>query len=114
MPIKLKRLNSFGDHRAGVLLASAIVAGTLWAQATALVTHPPSILDYIQRTWKVLTRSNKDLATAAVDPKFRPAPGGRWPIYIPPRESLPEVEEAVRKTISPAAFQRIVIRHLPE
>src|SRR5882757_7927246 len=109
MPIRLKRSNSFGDRRAGVLLASAIVAGTLWAQAPAPALQPPSILDYIQRTWKVLTRSNKDLATAAVDPKFQPEPDGRWPVYIPARENLPQVEEAVRKTISPSAFQKIAI-----
>jgi alpha,alpha-trehalase len=114
MPIKLKRLNSFGERRAGVLLASALLAGTLWAQAPAPLRHPQSILDYIQRTWTVLTRSNKDLATAAVDPKFQPAPDGRWPVYIPPRESLFRVEEAVRKTISPEAFQKIAIRNLPE
>jgi len=114
MPIRLRRSNSFGDRRASVLLASAIAAGTLWAQAPAPATQPASILDYIQRTWKVLTRSNKDLATAAVDPKFQPEPDGRWPVYIPPRESLSRVEEAVRKTISPAAFQKIAIRHLPE
>ncbi len=114
MLIRLKRLNSFGERRAGILLASTLLAATLWAQAPAPVTHPPSILDYIQRTWTVLTRSNKDLATAAVDPKFQPGPDARWPVYIPPRENLPRVEEAVRKTISPAAFQKIAIRSLPE
>lgn len=114
MPIRLKRLNSFGERRAGILLAGALLAGALWAQAPAPVRHSPSILDYIQRTWTVLTRSNKDLATAAVDPKFQPAPDGRWPVYIPPREDLARVEEAVRKTISPAAFQKIAIRRLPE
>ena len=114
MQIRLKRLNSSGERRAGVWLASAIVAGTLWAQAPAPATQPPSILDYIQRTWKTLTRSNKDLATAAVDPKFQPGPGGRWPVYIPARENLARVEEAVRQTISPAAFRKITIRHLPE
>ena len=67
MPIRLKRSNSFGDRRAGVLLAGAIVAGTLWAQVPAPALQPPSILDYIQRTWKVLTRSNKDMAKATVD-----------------------------------------------
>jgi alpha,alpha-trehalase len=114
MPIRLKRLNSSGERRAGILLASALLAGTLWAQAPASVRRSPSILDYIRRTWTVLTRSNKDLATAAVDPKFQPAPDGRWPVYIPPRENLLRVEEAVRKSISPAAFQKIAIRNMPE
>jgi len=119
MPIRPKRLSSSGERRAAALLASAIVAGTLWAQAQraqapAPLTHPPSILNYIQQTWKALTRSNKDLAKAAVDPKFKPAADGRWPVYIPPSENLRQVERTVRETLSAAAFQTIAIRHLPE
>jgi alpha,alpha-trehalase len=94
------------------MLAGAVIAGILWAQASA--AQPSSILDYIQRTWKVLTRSNKDLAVAAVDPKFQPGPDGRWPVYIPPRENLASIEAAVRKALPPAAFETIAIRRLPE
>ena len=32
--------------------------------------HGEPILDYIRRTWQTLTRSNRTLATSAVDPKF--------------------------------------------
>jgi alpha,alpha-trehalase len=113
MPDRSKSLNSSGNRRTGLLLASVIAAGALWAQAPAL-KQAPSILDYIQRTWKVLTRSNKDLATAAVDPKFQPGPDGRWPVYIPLHESVQSVEETVRRTLPPAAFQKIAIRPLPE
>jgi alpha,alpha-trehalase len=112
MRIRLKRSNSSGDSRASFLLAGAVIAGILWAQAPA--AQPSSILDYIQRTWKVLTRSNKDLAVAAVDPKFQPGPDGRWPVYIPPRENLASIEAAVRKALPPAEFETIAIRRLPE
>jgi alpha,alpha-trehalase len=112
MYIKSKRSNLCGEGRAGRLLAAVLLAGMLAAQVPA--SKPSSILDYIQRTWKVLTRSNKDLAVAAVDPKFRPGAGGRWPVYIPPHENLAAIQDAVRKALPPAAFQKIAIRRLPE
>jgi len=77
-------------------------------------TRAASILDYIKQTWAVLTRSNKDLAKAAVDPKFQPGSDGRWPVYIPSRGSVTDTESAVRKQLQPDAFRKIVIRPLPE
>ncbi len=96
------------------LLASTILGAALWAQAPIPATRATSILDYIKQTWAVLMRSNKDLATAAVDPKFQPGSDGRWPVYIPPRGSVTAIEGAVRKQLQPDAFRKIVIRPLPE
>ncbi len=77
-------------------------------------TQTPSILAYIQQTWTVLTRSNKDLAAAAVDPKFHPGPDGKWPVYIPRSDDLQTVESALRRDMPPAAFNTIHIFSLPQ
>ena len=92
------------------------------AALTALVVHSQtapqrqtaSILEYIKQTWTVLTRSNKDLAKAAVDPKFHPGPDGRWPVYIPHGGDLQLLEEGLRREMPAAGFQTLEIRQLPE
>ena len=63
--------------------------GSAWQTAH----QPPPILTYIKASWKMLTRSNRDLAIAAVDPKFHPAEDGRWPVYVAEDESLPAIEQ---------------------
>lgn len=79
----------------------------------ALCAAPPPILDYIRATWPLLTRSNRTLAAAAADPKFHPAPDGRWPVYIPSRSNAAQISEQLRKEMSEADFRKIVIRPLP-
>ena len=37
---------------------------------------------YIRATWETLTRSERDLPRAAVDPKAAHAPGAPWPVYV--------------------------------
>jgi alpha,alpha-trehalase len=71
------------------------------------------ILEYIKRTWVVLTRSNRTLATSAVDPKFRPEPGGPWPVYISAVEDREKVETHLRREIDPGHLASIDIRRLP-
>jgi alpha,alpha-trehalase len=77
--------------------------------------QPPRepILDYIQRTWTVLTRSNRTLAKSAVDPKFHTAPDGRWPVYVPRAEDLGRIEGQLRREMPPAGFRTITLRVLP-
>ena len=72
-----------------------------------------SILDYIKQTWSVLTRSSRNLAAAAADPKFRPLPDGRWPVYVPRNEDLPRIEQELRREMPAGDFQKIDIRQLP-
>lgn len=72
-----------------------------------------SILDYIKSTWGVLTRSNKDLAKAAPDPKFHPNKDGRWPVYIPRNADLQLIEEGLRREMPAKAFDTISITALP-
>jgi hypothetical protein len=67
----------------------AALLGALLAAQTAPKKQPEPIQDYIRKMWSVLTRSNRNLATAAVDPKFKPLPNGRWPVYVPANENVP-------------------------
>jgi alpha,alpha-trehalase len=89
--------------------AVAIVAAALaaWAQ------NPP-IGDYIMRAWTILTRSNKNLATAASDPKFRVGRSGRWPVYVARTENAEQVAEDIRAQMRAEDFGKIEIRRLPE
>jgi len=81
---------------------------------TPLPPQRQPILAYIKQTWAVLTRSNRMLAQAAVDPKFQPAPDGRWPVYIARDENLPGIQQQLRREMAAADFQKIDLRSLPE
>ena len=76
-----------------------MVKGKCWLAAFAVCfllhgqSAPPDVLVYIKQTWKVLTRSNANLAKAVPDPKFKPEADGRWPVYIPRSEDAQLVEE---------------------
>jgi hypothetical protein len=60
-----------------------------------------------------LTRSNRDLASAAPDPKF-PSAHGTWPVYVSRTEDLQRVEKQSRQEMKPEDFRRIQLRVLPE
>ena len=102
-----------GKSRAAALLLAAVVAAG-WAQNRGPSTNTSSILDYIRQTWTVLTRSNGNLGTEVVDPKFKPGPDGKWPLYIPHNANLQSVERALRKDIPASTFNTISVRPLPE
>ncbi|MGH9666177.1 MAG: trehalase family glycosidase [Bryobacteraceae bacterium] len=95
--------------------AKARLAAAIFCSFVSLLyaAPPASILTYIQHTWSVLTRSNRGLAKAAADPKFSPAPGGRWPVYIAPTENLQRIEADLRRAMPPADFRKIELRALP-
>ena len=97
---------------ATLLLATVSVAFR-FAQTTELPTPTKDILVYIQQTWKVLTRSNRNLPKAAVDPKFHPDPDGRWPVYIPQTEDVHAIEQELEAEIPPEEYKTISIRPLP-
>jgi alpha,alpha-trehalase len=88
-------------------------AGVALALAVALSAQTPDILQYIQQTWKVLTRSNRTLPTAAVDPKFHPGPDGRWPVYIPQTEDVQKIEQQLKSEVPEAGLKTIALRPLP-
>lgn len=94
--------------RLGAALACSFLALVLVRAA-----EPQPILAYIKQTWTVLTRSNRDLAKAAADPKFSPAAGGRWPVYIARSEDLSSIEAGLRNQMPAPDFRKIEVRRLP-
>ncbi|HWB97071.1 MAG TPA: trehalase family glycosidase [Bryobacteraceae bacterium] len=96
-----------------LLPLAAIAVGLAAAQVGASRSAAP-ILDYIRTTWKVLTRSPADLASAAVDPKFHPLPNGKWPVYVSRTADIGQVEGRLKREMTPAALRAIEIRRLPE
>src|ERR1051325_326390 len=76
------------------LTLDAAVASAPQSQ-TASAGQLQSIRGYIKQSWHTLTRSNAQLATAAVDPKFKRAEG-RWPVYVPAREDVGHIEQTLR------------------
>ena len=99
--------------RRTLLLFLAALAGPSLIAQTAPQPQPVPILDYISRTWGVLTRSNRGLASAAPDPKF-PQQHAPWPVYISRSENLQRVEMQLRQEMQPGDFAKIQVRLLPE
>jgi alpha,alpha-trehalase len=99
------------------LLAMILSCMTIPSIATAAPQAAPKsdepILEYIKRTWAVLARSNRTLATAAVDPKFQPEADGRWPVYISAAEDRARIEAQLQREIPPADLRLIDLRTLP-
>ncbi|HEX8772841.1 MAG TPA: trehalase family glycosidase [Pyrinomonadaceae bacterium] len=72
-----------------------------------------SIQKYIRQSWHTLTRSNAQLAQAAVDPKFHTVAGNHWPVYVPSGENLARIRESLRAQMKPEDFARIELIQLP-
>ncbi len=79
-----------------------------------LAAEPQPILEYIRDTWTVLTRSHKQLAIAAVDPKFKPGEDGKWLVYIPGDENVARIQQQLTAEMSPADFAKIRIATLEQ
>jgi alpha,alpha-trehalase len=77
-------------------------------------SQPAPILEYIQRTWDVLTRSHRTMAAAAVDPKFPSAAGGRQPVYVPRDEDLGRIEAQLQQEMPAEDYRTIELRPLPD
>jgi alpha,alpha-trehalase len=71
------------------------------------------IQKYIKQSWHTLTRSNAQLAHAAVDPKFHPATENHWPVYVPSGENLKRIEQSLRAQMKPEDFAQIELMQLP-
>jgi alpha,alpha-trehalase len=67
---------------------------------------------YINKSWPVLTRSNRDLPVAARDPKFPHQEGTPWPVYLAPSEDRAAVERRLAEVLSPAQRASIDLRPL--
>jgi alpha,alpha-trehalase len=67
---------------------------------------------YIRDAWQTLTRSNRDLAVAARDPKFEHAAGAPWPVYLAPSEDLAGVRRKLEAALTPAQLQQLALEPL--
>jgi alpha,alpha-trehalase len=88
------------------VLIIVLVTGFASAQVTRRREAVP-ILEYIKQTWHTLTRTNRDLASAAVDPKYYPLPDGRWPIYVSREADLREIEKRLEQEMAPADRRKV-------
>ena len=92
------------------LVSLILVAAACWAQ-----NHPtPPIVDYIRQSWSVLTRSARDIAKAAQDPKIENPGGSRVPVYVARDEDIARINENLRSSLPAAEFASIELRLLPE
>lgn len=93
---------------------SAVALLVVLCSAQIAPQPQPSVLQYIKQTWKALMRSNRTLASAAVDPKFHALRDGRWPVYVPHGANLARTEEQLREEVAPDDMRKIELRQLPE
>lgn len=104
----------FGFAGAILALAAGAQFGKLAGAPNAdQQPRPTPILVYIRATWGTLTRSNRTLAAAAVDPKSRPEANGRLPVYIPVSEDAARIAESLRREMSATDFAKIDLRPMP-
>src|SRR5260370_17747048 len=101
-------MERFRSGIAGAALCPAAIAMTA---RTPRVTSSTAMLDYIKRTWLVLTRSNQNLAAAAADPKF--PTNGRLPVYVAENEDVHRLERDLRSAMKAPDFEKIQILPLP-
>ena len=104
-------------------LRPVIVAFCAAAAVSAAAAPPPdtatldpakvaAVRAYIKKGWTTLTRSTRDLAKAAPDPKV-PRPAGQpWPVYVPAREDRARIEADLEATMAPEDLARIELRTL--
>ena len=83
-------------------------------EPAATATQLPAIRRYIKEGWRTLSRSNANLAQAAVDPKFKMEPGARRPVYVSRKENVRRIEELLRAQMPAADFALIEVRQLPD
>ncbi|HYL37108.1 MAG TPA: trehalase family glycosidase [Bryobacteraceae bacterium] len=91
----------------------ALAGLTAFTLAAVCAPVSMSLLAYIQQTWKQLTRSNQNLASSAVDPKFKPLSDGRWPVYVA-KNDFSRAAEELRSQLQPADLQKVVLRQLAD
>ncbi|HYG82014.1 MAG TPA: trehalase family glycosidase [Pyrinomonadaceae bacterium] len=97
-----------------LMLALSLPAAPAPPREQASAADLRAIQKYIKDSWHTLTRSNAQLAKAAVDPKFHPTDANyRWPVYIPAGENLRRVEQTLRAQMKAEDFARIELRPLP-
>src|SRR5580658_11049692 len=110
MAVKFERVL---NARRGSTALILIVAITLSSAQVARRQAPVPILEYVKQTWHTLTRTNRDLASAAVDPKSYPLPNGRWPVYVSRQSDVNEIENQLEHEMAQPDRRKIELRRLP-
>ena len=105
----------FGSARNAwrILPVLILIPAIIIARAQVPTRHEVQILEYIKQTWHTLTRTNRDLASAVVDPKYHPLSNGRWPVYVSRHANMREIERRLEHEMAPADIQKIEVRQLP-
>ena len=83
------------------------------AGRTAIVRPAWRGQEYIKASWTTLSRSNRDLPTAAKDPKLPREAGSPWPVYVSMTEDRERVAREVREVLPQKEFATIELRTLP-
>lgn len=91
------------------------------AQERATPAQLAAAREYVRRGWRTLTRSERDLLSAAADPKFQstlsaeqgvPPRRLRWPVYVARGENLAAVRRRLRARMTAEDFARVELRRL--
>ena len=98
-----------------ILIAALLLANApAQTKQRATTEQLRAIESYIQESWRTLTRSNIDLAQAAIDPKFRVPSGQPSVVYISGKEDIRRVESLLQRQMAATDFGKIRIRKLPQ
>ena len=68
---------------------------------------------YIASAWQTLTRSNRQLPEAAIDPKFPLPPDAPLPVYVAADEDRAAIQAELALLLPPIRLARIDLRSLP-
>ena len=99
------------------LAAPLLVLGVIALHAGQAALPPAAqiveVRKHIKTAWSTLTRSNRDLPAAAIDPKLRRPAGSPWPVYVSRREDQSRVEATLRQVLGEKEFGTIALTTLP-
>ena len=101
--------------RSALFVALAVALGARAAAQDGDLLAPArvaAVRAYIKSGWTTLTRSTRDLAKAAPDPKMPHAAGRPWPVYVPADEDRARIESALKSSMAAADLAQIELRTL--
>ena len=100
-------------RRSSVIFTLALVALGAGQAALPSATQLAEVRKYIASGWTTLSRSSRDLPTAAKDPKLPRPAGSPWPVYVSSREDRERVAGEVAQVLSEKERATIELRTLP-
>src|SRR5512145_3128410 len=100
-------------RRSFAIFALALFALGAGQAALPSATQLAEVRKYIASGWTTLSRSSRDLPTAAKDPKLPRPAGSPWPVYVSSREDRERVAREVAQVLSEKERATIELRTLP-